>query len=127
MEWLRKLFSDPRTFAVIATSAVLGLVIGLISGLVKRKHDGWTGFFTAVLTGIAMAVIVGLGTADYIPSETMRLCIVGAAAAIADDIWAGLRAIGRLIATDPLGTVGRILDAFRPSRPAVPPAPPASE
>lgn len=113
MDWLKKVFSDPGTLAVLFTSAVLGLIVGAASGFVQRKHGGWSGFFTAVFTGIAVAIIVGLGVKDYIQSETARLAIVGAAAVISDDIWAGLRAVGRLLREDPLGTVGKLLDVFR--------------
>jgi ABC-type transport system involved in cytochrome c biogenesis permease subunit len=113
VDWLRKIFSEPGTLAALLSSAVVGLAVGIASGLVQRKHGGWSGFWTSLAMGIAVAVIVGLGIRDYVQSETMRLALIGAAAVIADDIFAGLRAIGRLFREDPLGALGRIIDALR--------------
>lgn len=113
MEWLRKFFSDPRTLGVILASGVIGLAVGFVSGLIERKHGGWLAFWQSIGKGIVVAVIVGLGIQSYVQEETMRLCIIGAAAVISDDIWLGLRAIGRLLKEDPLGTIGRLINAFR--------------
>lgn len=95
------------------TSGFIGLAVGATNGFAQRKYGGWGGFFTALSTGVVVAVIIGLGIQDYIPSETFRLAIVAAAAVISDDIWAGLRAIGRLIREDPLGSLARLIDALR--------------
>lgn len=113
MDWLKKFFSEPTTLGVILSSGFIGILCGSAQGVIQRKHGGWGGFWTAVLTGVAIAVIVGLGIRDYVPSEPLRLALIGAAAAISDDIWAGLRAVGRLLREDPLGTVSRFIDALR--------------
>ena len=113
MDWLRKLFNEPGTLAVMIASGVIGFVVGVANGFVQKKHNGWFGFFQAVFTGIAVAVIVGLAIKEYIPSETIRLAVIGSCAVIAEDIVAGLKAIGRLIREDPFGAVFRLIDAFR--------------
>lgn len=119
MEWFKKFFSDPATLGVLGSSAVIGLVMGGAQGYIQKKHGGWPGFWTALFTGVAVALLVGLGIKDYVQSETFRLAIVAAAAIISEDVWAGLRAIGRLIREDPLGAVSRLIDALR-GKPVVP-------
>ncbi len=113
MDWLKKFFSDPTTLGVIGSSALIGLLMGGAQGYIQKKYGGWPAFFTAWLTGVAVAVLVGLGIKDYVQSEAARLAIVAAAAIISEDVWAGLRAIGRLIREDPLGAVSRLIDALR--------------
>lgn len=119
MEWLKKLFNEPSTLVVIFSSGVVGLVVGIANGVVQKRHGGWAGFWGALVTGVSVAVIVGLGTEDYIKSETLRLAIIGACAVVSDDIWAGLKTLGMGLRTDPFGTIWRVLDALR-GRPPTP-------
>lgn len=113
MDWWKKLFNDPATLGIIVTSGVIGLVVSIGNGIIQKKHGGWSGFFGAIFIGTSIAVIVGLGTKDYISSEAARLAIIGACAVVSDDIWAGLKSLGSGMRSDPLGTIGRIIDALR--------------
>ena len=122
MDLLRKFFNEPGTLIAILSSAVIGLVVGFANGLIQKKHGGWPGFFSAVATGAVVAVIVGLGIQDYVPSETFRIAIIGVCAVVSDDIWAGFKALGQGLRTDPLGFLTRIIDAMR-GRPASTPTP----
>lgn len=119
MDWLRKLFNEPSTLVVIFSSGVVGLVVGFANGIIQKRHGGWSGFWGALLTGVAVAVIVGLGVKNYIESETLRLAIIGVCTVVSDDIWAGLKTLGAGLRNDPLGTVVRIFDAIR-ARPSTP-------
>ena len=112
-DWIKKLFAEPHTAGIIISSAIVGAVASLAKGVVEQRHGGWLGFVRAVLTGVAVAVLVGLGLEDFIASETARLAIVGACAVVSEDIWAGLKAIGSSLRKDPLGFVMRLLDAIR--------------
>lgn len=120
-DWLRKFVNEPGTLIVIFTSGVIGLLIGIANGVIQKKHGGWPGFFGAIATGLAVAIIVGLGIQDYVQSETFRLAIVGVCAVISNDIWEGLHTFGRGIRSDPLGSVARLIDALRGRSAAVPP------
>jgi hypothetical protein len=122
MDWLKRFFNDPATVGILASSGLIGLVVGIANGVVQKKHGGWSGFFGALVTGTVIAVIVGLGIDGYVKSETLRLAIIGACAVISDDIWAGLKSLGGGLRTDPFGTITRILDALR-ARPAASQAP----
>lgn len=122
---LKKFFNDPATLAVIASSGVIGFCVGIANGVVQKKHGGWGGFFAAVTTAIIVAIIVGLGLAEYIKSETLKLAIIGVCAIISDDIVAGFKALGSGVRTDPIGTFWRIVDAIR-GRSAAPVSPAAS-
>jgi hypothetical protein len=113
MDWLEKVFGDRATLYTVVGSAITGLIGSLSQGVMQKKHGGWPGFFSALIVGVSVSVIVGLGIKDYIASDTLRLAIVGAAAVISDDILAGLRAVGRLVREDPLGSLGRLIDALR--------------
>lgn len=113
LDWLRKLFTEPTTLGVIVTSAFLGLIMGAGAGVSQFEHKRWFGIARAALMGMCVAVMVGLGVADYVGNETARLAIVGACAAIGEDIWCGLKTVGRGLRTDPLGYFSRLLDALR--------------
>lgn len=112
-DWIKKLFNEPHTLGIIVSSAAVGAVAGLVQGVVEKRHGGWGGFLRAVLTGVVVAVIVGLGIEDFITSETARLAIVGACAVVSEDIWAGLKSLGNAMRKDPLGFIVHVLDAVR--------------
>jgi hypothetical protein len=112
-EWLKKIVNEPSTLVAIFSSGFVGFLVGVANGIVQKKHGGWGGFMGAVATGLAVAVIVGLGLQDYVKSEAFRLAIIGVCAVISNDIWAGFLAIGRLIREDPLGGLARIIQALR--------------
>lgn len=124
MDWLEKVFGDRATLYTVIASAFVGLIGCVPQGVLQKKHGGWPGFFSALAVGVSMSVIVGLGVKDYVHSDTLRLAIVGGSAVISDDIWAGLRAVGRLIREDPLGSLGRLIDALRGKPVAAPSTPP---
>lgn len=126
MDWLKKFFTEPGTLAALVTSGLIGFIVGVANGVVQKRHDGWTGFFSAVATGVTISLIVGLGIEGYVHNEAARLAIIGACAVISDDIRAGLKALGSGIRTDPLGTITRIFDALR-ARPAASASTPEKE
>lgn len=113
LDWARKFFDDPKTLAVIITSSVIGLFIGVAQGIVQRRYGGWGGFAAAIATAMAVSVIAGLSLHGYLQSEGARLAIVGLCALISRDIWVGLETLGRGLRADPLGFIFRVLDAFR--------------
>ena len=113
IDWQKKLFTESTTLGIILTSAVLGLVMGAGAGVSQFESKRWPGIARAALLGMCVAVIVGLGVADYVSNETARLAIVGACAAIGEDIWAGLKSVGRGLRQDPLGYLSRLLEALR--------------
>lgn len=112
-DWLKKLFAEPQTLGIIVSSALVGLFAGLAQGVVAKRHGGWGGFVRALLMGVAVAVIVGLGIEGFVTSETLRLAIVGACAVVSEDIWMGLRSLGTALRHDPLAFAVRVLDAVR--------------
>ncbi|WP_395315818.1 hypothetical protein [Variovorax sp. UC74_104] len=112
-DWLKKLFTEPQTLGIIVSSALVGLFAGLAQGVVEKRHGGWGGFLRALLTGVSVAVFVGLGIEGFVASETLRLAIVGACAVVSEDIWMGLRSVGGAMRNDPLGFAVRLLDAIR--------------
>lgn len=101
------------TLAVMLSSAFVGLFGSAMAGAAQFKHGGWGGVVRAMVVGSGVAVIVGLGVSEYISSEAIRFAIVGGCAAIGEDIWYGLKAIGTGIRNDPLGYVTRVIDAFK--------------
>lgn len=121
-DWAKKLFTEPHTLAIIISSGLIGLFAGFWQGIVQKRHGGWGGFAQAVISGIFVAVIVGLAIQGWVESEGMRFAIVGAAAVVSEDILAGLKTIGKSIKDDPFGAVFRILDAMRgrPPQPRTP-------
>lgn len=98
---------------IIITSAVVGLFSGAGAGVAQFKNGGWPAVFRAAVIGTFVAVIVGLGISSYIANETIKLAIVGACAAIGEDIFEGLKTFGRGIRKDPLGYLSRVFDALR--------------
>ena len=116
--WLKRLFSEPHTLSALLPSALDGLVVSVVHGIVEKRHGGWTGFARALLTGISVSVIVGLGIEGFVSSETLRLAIVGGCAVVSEDIWVGLRTLGATMRRDPFGFLFRVMDALRGREPA---------
>lgn len=112
-DWAKKLFNEPHTLTIILTSGIIGLVTGIAQGIVQKRHGGWGGFVSAILTGIVVSVMVGLAIEGFVSSETLRLAIVGACAVVSEDIWNGLKTLGFGLRADPLGFIVRVLDALR--------------
>ena len=117
-DWPKKLFTEPNTLAIILSSGIVGLIAGIAQGVVQKRHGGSGGFFSAIATGIVVSVIVGLAIADFVSSETMRFAIIGAAAVVSEDIWAGLKTLGVSLRADPFGFIFRVMDALRGRTPA---------
>jgi hypothetical protein len=117
-DWAKKLFAEPQTLTIILTSGIIGLITGIAQGIVQKRHGGWGGFISAILTGIVVSVIVGLAIQGFVSSETLRLAIVGACAVVSEDIWNGLKTLGAGLRADPLGFVVRVLDAIRGRAPS---------
>lgn len=123
MDWIKRFFSDPVTVVALLSGGIVGFIVGIANGVIQKKHDGWPGFFAALITSTVIAILVGLAIHAYVPNEALRLAIVGVCAMISDDIRAGLMALGSGVRTDPLGTISRILDALRARSSAPAPAP----
>jgi len=124
-DWVKKLFNEPATLGIMLPSAIVGLIAGITQGVVVKRHGGWGGLLRAMLTGVAVAVFVGLGIEDFIESETARLAIVGACAVISEEIWDGLHWFGSELRRDPLGFIVRLVNVARGR--GVPPAGSAAE
>ncbi len=112
-DWLKRIFTESTLVGIILASAIIGLIGGLASGAAQFRRNGLGGMVRAAIIGVFVAIIVGLGVADYVNSEAAKLAIVGACAAIGESILAGLHALGTGLRTDPLGTLSRIIDALR--------------
>lgn len=127
MDWIRKFFSDPKTVITMFSSALLGFVVGTANGVIQKRHGGWPAFWSAMVTGTVIAIIVGLALSEYIRSEALRCAIIGFCALISDDILAGFRTMGAGFRNNPLEALGRLIDALRgkpaPLPPAIPPVP----
>lgn len=117
-DWLKKLFTEPQTIGIIITSGIVGLLTGVVQGIVQKRHGGWGGFVSAILTGMVVSIMVGLAIEGFVTSETLRLAIVGACAVVSEDIWNGLKTLGYGIRADPLGFIVRVLDAIRGREPS---------
>lgn len=117
-DWLKKLFNEPQTLGLILTSGIVGLCVGIAQGTIQKRHGGWGGFFTSVVTAAVVAVIAGLALNDFIPSETARLAIIGVCAVVSEDIWCGIKTLGLGMRADPLGFIVRVLDALRGREPS---------
>lgn len=127
MDEFKRFFSEPRTLTILISSGIVGLFAGITQGVIQRRHGGWSGFFSSIFRGVMVSLIVGLAIESVVPSETMRLAIVGACAVVSEDIMAGLKALGRSLSVDPLGFIVRVLDAVRgrPTSTLSTPMPPA--
>jgi hypothetical protein len=112
-EILEYLSIQSTTVAILLSSMVVGLFGSAMAGAAQFKHGGWGGVARALVIGMGVAVLVGFGVSDYVPSQTLRFAIIGGCAAIAEDIWFGLKAIGAGLRSDPLGYVGKVIDALR--------------
>lgn len=101
------------TIAVLVWSAVMGLIGSAAAGAAQFKHGGWGGVLRALIIGIVVAILVGFGLDGYVTSQFAKFAIIGGCAAIGEDIWFGLKAIGTGLRQDPLAYIQRVLAALR--------------
>lgn len=113
IDFLKRIVSDAAVLYALFSSAIIGLLGGAAAGAHQFKHGGWSGVAKAMVIGIGVAVVVGLGVMDYVQSEALRFAIVGACAAIGEDVLEGLKAFGKAVRKDPLGAVQRVIAALR--------------
>ena len=105
-----------QTDGLLATAAgfgVIGLAVGLARGLIESRHGSVFAWLGGMAAAALVAVLLGWGLDAAQVPQVWQWPIVGACAYIAEDALAGLRALGAMIRSDPIGGVMRILDALR--------------
>lgn len=128
-DWFQGLVSE----AVIRIG-VIGAVIGLVIAGIKHAIDrrgGWREFWPGACSAILVGVVVNLLLEAADLKEAVRLGVVSLAIYVSDDALAGVRALGRMFANDPLDAARRVITGLRggaraapePTTPPVPPAP----
>lgn len=107
---------DQIVLKLAAVGAVIGLLVGMMRGIIEQKYGSlreWFGGLAAALL-VGMMVHIGLNDADM--SNNLKVVITISAAFVADDALRGLRALGAMLGTDPLGFFGRVISALRGGR-----------
>lgn len=96
-----------------ATAGVLGLVVGIMAGVIERRHGSIGSWLAGIAAAITVGVLMGWALKPTGLDPMWQSLMVGLCAYLAEDVLAGLRVLGTLVRTDPLGSLGRIIDALR--------------
>lgn len=113
---MQKMKPDPDTEALLltaGTTGALGLVVGVFTGVIERRHGSIGAWLAGIAAAVLVAAMVGLALKPTGMDPMWQHLIVGCCAYLADDVLAGLRVLGTMVRTDPLGGAGRFLDALR--------------
>lgn len=105
-----------KVLAVAAPAGLVGLLVGVISGIVKQRYGTWWHWGRGLLTAVVVAVLVGLGLHDTSLSPTSQAAIIGVCAFIASDLLDGVTQLATLLKTDPIGFLAKVRDAWRGER-----------
>lgn len=105
-----------KVISVAAPAGAVGLLVGVVSGLIKQRHGSWWGWGRGLLSAVVVAVLVGLGIHDTGISATTQAAIIGVCAFVAADLLDGVLQLATLLRTDPLGFFERVLNALRGGR-----------
>lgn len=111
----------PETDAVFVTAAaagVLGLVVGVLTGFIERRHGSMGAWLGGIAAAIVVAVLVAWGLKPTGLDPMWQSVLIGCCAYLAEDMLAGLRVLGSMIRNDPLSGLSRILDALRGRAPS---------
>jgi hypothetical protein len=96
-----------------AVGAVVGLVVAFLRGLIERKYGSIGEWVAALAAAVLVGAIASLLLHEVDMADTLKGVLIAGSGFIADDVLRGLKVIGAGIATDPLGSWQRILDALR--------------
>lgn len=123
---------DPSAEAALVTGAaagVIGLMVGIARGVIHNRHGSVGQWLGGVAAAVLVSVLLGWGLEALATPRAWQYPIIGACAYVADDVLAGLRTLGQMVRSDPIGGVMRVLDALRGRsvQPPAPPAPPADD
>lgn len=97
----------------MTASGALGMIAGIFSGIIQKKHGSFGGFIRGVLASVFVGVLAGWGLADTDLSLNTRSMVIGICSFIADDILLGLMSLATLLGRDPFGFFSRVLSAYR--------------
>lgn len=102
-----------KVLAVAAPAGLIGLLIGIVTGIIKQRYGGWWGWTQGLASAVVVAMLVGLGIHDTGLSPTSQAAVIGLCAFIASDLLEGLLKLAALLRTDPMGFLARISEALR--------------
>ena len=104
---------DAIVLKLVALGMAVGLAVGFVSGIIRQRHGSIGAWVQGLAASMLVGVIVSLGMDSVDLPPAIELLIVCAAVYVADDVLAGLTAIGAAVRADPFGAIKRVFDALR--------------
>lgn len=99
--------------AIAAPVGVIGFLVGVGRGVIVERHGSVRDWMAGIAAACVVAVLLGWALRASRVDWMWTMVVVGVCSYIAQDVLAGLSVLGGLIRTDPLGGIGRIIDAIR--------------
>jgi hypothetical protein len=96
-----------------APAGILGLVVGVMSGIIQQRYGSWFAWFKGVLSAVLVAIFVGLGIADSGLSSATQYAIVGVCSFVGSDILDGILQLSTMLKIDPIGFIRRVGGAIK--------------
>ena len=106
-------FVESTAFKLVAIGAAIAVLVHAARHVIEQKYGSWgawlRGLAAAVLTGVVVSLLMD---AVDLP-HTVEMAIVAIAVYVADDVLQAVRAMGSLIAQDPMNAVRRFINGLR--------------
>lgn len=110
--WLANLIGDAVASA-IGLGVVIGTVITVARALIEQRWGSVAQFVAGLTAAVLAGVLVALALSSMQIPETLKVAIACGVSYLGDEALTGLRALGTVIARDPLEASRRVVRALR--------------
>lgn len=93
--------------AVAITGGLIGILVGIASGIIQQKYGTWGRFLRGMLAATVVAILIALALDHTHLATTTKASIVAAVCYVADDVLMGMATLGKLFAGDPVAFIKR--------------------
>lgn len=99
--------------SAVALGVVIGAVVAFARGLVEQRWGSVAQFLSALTAAVLAGVLVSLAMSSMQIPETLKVAIACGVSYLGDEALTGLRALGTVVAKDPLEAGRRVVRALR--------------
>lgn len=112
LKWLSGLIGD-AVISAVALGAIIGVIVAFARGLIEQRWGNLRHFISGFVAAVMAGVLVSLALSGMQIPETLKIAIACGVSYLGDEAITGLRALGTVVARDPLEAGRRVVRALR--------------